>query len=149
MRAAAEFFGKDSFGAFDRKHADFFTVLFAEQGHCARAHGFFNRHLVSLHRFVAQNVIVHQAFDLFDFSVSQWLIMTEVETQIIRRDHRARLLDVRAQNLAQRRMHQVRRCMIASRRVALFDVNFSSDSVANFQGSFFDFDLVNDQTLSR
>ncbi len=42
----------------------------------------------------------------------------EVEPQAIGRHERARLLDVRAEHLAQRRMEQVRRGVIAAGRVA-------------------------------
>ncbi len=73
--------------------------------------------------------------------------MTKVKTQIVRRDNWARLLYVRAQHFTQRRMHQVRRRVIASRGIALFDVDFSRDCVANFQGALFNLDLMNDQAL--
>ena len=54
-----------------------------------------------------------------------------------------------AQDFTQSRMGQVRRRVIAPRRVALLNIDFSSDIVANLQSSFLDFNLVNDQTLSR
>ena len=63
--------------------------------------------------------------------------MGEVETQIVWRHYRAGLLDVRSQNFAQRRVHQVRRRVIASRGVALLDVDFSRNRVANFQAFLF------------
>ena len=111
--------------ALDRKHAHLLAVLLAKQRHRARTHRFFDGHLVSLHRLVAEDVIVDQAFDLFLLCGGQRLIMREVETQIIRRHDRAGLFDVRTQNFAQRRMHQVRRRVIASRRIAFLDVDFS------------------------
>ena len=42
----------------------------------------------------------------------------EVEAQPVRRDERSRLLDVRPEHLAQRRVQQVRRGVVAARRVA-------------------------------
>jgi hypothetical protein len=58
-------FEKTSLRAFDRKHAHLLAVLLTKQRHRARAHRFFNRHLVSLHRLVAQDVIVDETLDLF------------------------------------------------------------------------------------
>ena len=45
-------------------------------------------------------------------------------------------------------MNQMRGCVITSRRVALFDVDFSRDDVADVQNPFVNFDLVDDQALS-
>jgi len=45
-------------------------------------------------------------------------------------------------------MHQVRRRVIPPGGVALFNIDFGCDRVTDFQGSLFDFDLVNDQALS-
>ena len=81
--------------------------------------------------------------------VGQWLIVREVKTQIIRRNNRTSLLHVRSQNFTQRGMHQVGRGVIASRCIALFDINFSRNSIADFKSAFFNFDFVNDQTLRR
>ena len=75
--------------------------------------------------------------------------MREVETQISRRNNGTGLLHVRSQNFTQRGVHQVSRGVIASRRVALFDVDFSRDDIANLKTPFLDFDLVDDQTLRR
>src|SRR5437762_13612742 len=46
-------------------------------------------------------------------------------------------------------MDQMRRRVIAPRRVAFFHIDFRSDRIAGLQSSFFDSDLVNDQTLCR
>src|SRR5437588_7413635 len=54
-----------------------------------------------------------------------------------------------AQDFTQSRMNQVGRRVIAPRRVTLFDIDFGSDRIANFQGSFFDCDLVDDKALRR
>src|SRR5438105_12060721 len=40
-------------------------------------------------------------------------MMAEIETQSLRRDHRSRLMDVGAQDLPQRGMHEMRRRVIA------------------------------------
>ena len=57
----------------------------------------------------------------------------EVEAQPIGRDQRARLLDVRAEHLAQRRVQQVRRRVVAARRVADLGVDLRGDEVADAQ----------------
>jgi hypothetical protein len=44
-------------------------------------------------------------------------------------------------------MHEMRRRVIASRRVAGDDIDFGSDCVADFERALFDSDLVNDQAL--
>ena len=75
-------FEKMPSSAFDRKHAHFLAILLAKQRHRAGAHRFFDRHLVRLHRLVAQDVIVDETFDLFDLGRGQRLIMREVKTQI-------------------------------------------------------------------
>ncbi len=90
-----------------------------------------------MHRLVAQDVIVDQAFDLFFLGGRQRLVVREVETQVSRRDHRARLLHVCSQNFTQRGVHQVRRSVIASRRIALLDVDFGRDDIADFETRLF------------
>ena len=49
-----------------------------------------------------------------------------------------------AEHFTQGRMDQVRRRVIAARRVARDNVNFGSDLVACFERSFFDSDLMED-----
>ena len=55
----------------------------------------------------------------------------EVEAQPIGRHQRARLLDVRAEHLAQRRVQKVGRGVVAPRRVADSRVDFGGDDVAD------------------
>src|SRR5688500_7956188 len=62
--------------------------------------------------------------------------MHEVETQAIRRHERAGLLDMRAKHLAQRRMDQVRRSVIAPCCIAQRAINFGGHEVANRKTSF-------------
>src|SRR5262244_4137899 len=54
---------------------------------------------------------------------------------------------MRAQDFTQSRMHQMCRGVIAPRRIALLDIDFRCDRVADFDCTFFNFDLMNDQTL--
>jgi len=94
-------------------------------------------------------VIVHQTLDFIDLVRGQWLIMTEVKTQIVGRYNRARLFDMRPQHFAQRCVHQVRRRVIASRCVAFFNIDFRRNDVPNLQSSLFNPDLMNNQPLGR
>ncbi len=59
--------------------------------------------------------------------------MREVEAQPVRRHQRARLLDVRAQNVAQRRVHQVRRRVVALVALAPRGVGFAGHAIADAQ----------------
>src|SRR2546429_2371943 len=72
--------------------------------------------------------------------------MREVEAQVARRDDRAGLLDVRAEDFPERRVHQVRRRVVAPRGVALLGVYNSGDGIEDAQTSALDFDAVDDET---
>ena len=71
--------------------------------------------------------------------------MREVEAQVVRRDDRAGLLDVRAEHFAQRRVQKVRRRVVAPRRVALLDVHYRAHGVEHAQVSAVNFHAVNDE----
>src|SRR5215211_1502475 len=75
--------------------------------------------------------------------------MIEVEAQVSWRYNRSRLLHVRAENFTKGSVHQVRRSVITTRRIALLDVHLSRNTFANVDTSLFNFDLVHDQTLGR
>ena len=64
------------------------------------------------------DLLVDDPLDLRDLVARERREVHEVEPQAIRRHERAGLLDVRAEHLAQRRVQQVRRGVIAARRVA-------------------------------
>ena len=73
---------------------------------------------LGLHRRVLQHLLVDDLLDLEQLLARDGAEVHEVEPQPIRRDERARLLDVRAQHLPQRRVEQVRGGVVAPRRVA-------------------------------
>ncbi len=75
--------------------------------------------------------------------------MSEVETQIRWRNNRASLLHMRAENFAQRSVHQVSRSVVTSRRVPFLNVNLSRHHIANLQATLLNFDFMHDQTLRR
>src|SRR5215471_7330037 len=56
---------------------------------------------------------------------------------------------MRAQHFAQRRMHQVRRGVIAAGGITLFDIDLGGDCIADLEGSPLNLDSMNNQTLSR
>src|SRR5262249_19622356 len=56
---------------------------------------------------VPVDLLVHEALDAVELLAAHGLEMDEVEAQPIGRDKRARLLDMRPEHLAQRRMQQV------------------------------------------
>src|SRR6185503_13544643 len=95
----AKLFRKNPLDSLDRKHPHTLAVLLTKQRHRPRTHRFVDRHLVRLHRLVAQNVIVDEAFDLFFFSGCERLVMREIKSQISWRDDGSRLLYVRSQDL--------------------------------------------------
>ncbi len=64
---------------------------------------------------------------------TDWLEMHEVETQAIRGHERSRLFDVAAEDLAQRRVEQVRRGVVAASGVAHGRVHFRCHDVPRTQ----------------
>ena len=111
--------------------ADLVAVFLAEQRHRAGRDGLLGRHVdVRLHRRVPVDLLVDDALDAIELVARDRLEVHEVEAQAIGRDERAGLLDVRAEHLAQRGVEQVRRRVIAARRVADVRVHFGGDDVA-------------------
>src|SRR5258705_12826232 len=75
--------------------------------------------------------------------------MGKVKGQVRRGHNGARLFYVGSQNLTQGCVHQVRRCMIASRSVTLLNIDLGGNDVGDFQSSLLNSYLVNDQALCR
>ena len=71
-----------------------------------------------------------EAFDLGDLLARERGEVHEVEPQAVRRHQRARLLHVRAEHLAQRRVQQVGGRVIAARGVAQVVVDLGRHQVA-------------------
>ncbi len=67
---------------------------------------------------VAQNLLVDEPLHFLDLGAVHGGVVGEVEAQPRRLHHAARLLDVRAQHLAQRGVQQVRGGVVAPRGVA-------------------------------
>src|SRR5207237_2021808 len=61
----------------------------------------------------APDFLIHERFDLLETLALHGAVMSKVESQPLRRDERARLMDRLTKNLPERRMQQVRRRVIA------------------------------------
>ena len=70
------------------------------------------------HRRVPVDLLVDDPLDAVELVARDRLEMDEVEAQAIGRHERSRLLDVGAEDLAQRRVEQVRGRVVAARRIA-------------------------------
>ena len=95
------------------------------------------------------DLLVDDALDRIDLLARDRREVHEVEPQAIGRDERSRLLDVRAEHLAQRRVQQVRRGVIAPRRVAHRVVDLRGDDLSTPEPSLFDADLVETRPSAR
>ena len=104
MRAAAEL-GRE---IADLHHAHAVAILLAEQRHGAGRQRRIEIHLGIGHRRVGLHVLVDQLLHLLDLAVLHLRAVREVEAQVIGRDQRARLRDVRAEDAPQRRVQQMR-----------------------------------------
>ena len=94
---------------------------------------FLRRAHLGRHRRVAVDLRVDDPLDAVDLLARHRLKVHEVEAQPIGRDQRSRLLHVRAEHLAQRRVQQMRRRVVAPRRIANLGVDFGGDDVADAQ----------------
>ena len=87
---------------------------------------------------VLADVLVHLLLDVGQFGRIHRREMREIEAQPVRRHQRTRLLHVRAQNVAQRRVHQVRRRVVALVALAPRGVGFRRHAIAHAQRLFGD-----------
>ena len=109
MRTAAKLGGEIA-GA---HHADNVTIFLAEQRHCAEFLRFVNRHFFGLNRHGRQNRFVDFAFDGFKLVRRQRGEVGEVETNVRGVDKLASLFNMGTERIAQRRLQQVRRGVVA------------------------------------
>ncbi len=99
-------------------HTHLVAVLLAEEGHGTRLDGFRLTLDLGRDRRVSEYLGVDRRLDLAPILGRQGLEVGEVKPQAIGRDERARLADVAAQALAEGGMQEMRRGMVAARRVA-------------------------------
>src|SRR5207237_8948213 len=84
------------------QHADVFVVFFPEQGDRTLRDRRVVRHLARLGHRVLADLLVHEPLDARELGRRDRSEVREVEAQTVRRDERALLLDVGAENLAER-----------------------------------------------
>ena len=89
------------------------AVFLTEQRHGAGRDRILVRHLPRLDREIFPQLRVDFRLHGDQLLAFHRAVMAEIETQSLRRDHRSRLMDVGAQDLAQRGMHEMRRRVIA------------------------------------
>ena len=135
MRAAAEF-GREAVRQLD--HAHLVAILLAEERHrVVLVDGHVDGHVVKgFDCRVGQDFAVDDVLDLFEFLVGDLGEVGEVETQAIGMHGGAGLLDVRAEDLSQGRVQQVRAGVIAADGVAAVAVDDSVDVVADGESCF-------------
>ena len=143
MRAAAQFDREVLFGQpAHAEHADFVTILLAEQRHRARLDRFFGRHQPRRDRLIGADFGVHFGFNRRNVLGSQSGRLREIETQPVGRDQRALLCHMRAQPVAQRGVEQVRGRMVGADRIAALDVDRQPDGIAHLDRSRLDHRLL-------
>ena len=123
MGAAAEL-ARD---AFDLDHPHPLAVFLAEEGHRAERFGLGPLHLDPADRGARLDPLVDPVLDVAQLVGAERLAVGEVEAQFVGADRRARLADVGAEPLAQRRVQEVRRGVVAHRRVARLAVDDGLD----------------------
>ena len=95
------------------EHPHYITVLLTKQSHRAFFLGGIHIGNVDIYRRVLQNLLVNRTLDFSQLLRSHGFKMGEVESQFVRVDQRALLGNVLAQNIAQRRVQQVRGRVVA------------------------------------
>ena len=104
------------------------AVLLAEEGHCAEFLGFGDGHCaVFLEGQTLADHLVHAAFHIADLLMAQFLEVAEVETQALRVDARAFLLDMLAQHLTQGVVHKVGGRVVAGGGLTLVGIDGSME----------------------
>ena len=96
MRAAAKLTRK--FSAADAQDADLGAVFLAKHRDRTRTHRVLEGHHVGRDRLILEDIAVDEVLDLSDLGRRHRLVMRKVEPQIIRRNDRAGLLYMRAEN---------------------------------------------------
>ena len=128
VRAAAQLGGEVA----DADDAHAVAVLLAEERHrLVLVDGDVDGHVLDdLDAIVAQDFLVGEVFDVLQLLVVERGEVREVEAQVAGIDQRARLLDVRAQHIAQRGVEQVRAGVVAHYAFSVIAVNLTYDLIA-------------------
>src|SRR5581483_3598018 len=136
--AAAELLGVEAArGAFvgNGDHADAgFRVFVAKKGQGAGSQSVIERRDVRFDGGVVTDFVVHLLFDVAQCLGIDRSEVRKVETQAVRRVERASLLDVRAEDVTQRGVDEVRAGVIAHDARSALGVGYDRDAVADAQG---------------
>ena len=97
MRAATEFDGKT---ITHRQDANFFRIFFSKQRHGSFFLGSVNIHYFRFYGTVLSDLLIHQPFNLSQFTLAHRFKMRKVEAQFLTVNERAALIDVFAQHLS-------------------------------------------------
>ncbi len=125
-----------------------FRILVAEEGERAGGESVVDVHDVRADFEILADFFVHLLLDIGDFARIDGGEVRKIEAQVIGRDERAGLLHVRAEDVAQRGVHQVRGRVVAHVAGAAVGVGDGGDAVADAQ-IFFRDDAVRDQSGDR
>ena len=142
VRAAAQLAREAAVADLDHPHD--VAVLLAEQRHRAERLGLVERRRDRPHRQALEDPRVDLVLDVAAVLLAELRGVGEVEAQLVGADVRAGLADVVAEPLAQRRVQQVRRGVVAGRRVARRAVDLRDDALARAQLAL---DRAHDQRL--
>ena len=149
VRAAAKFLAVEAArrgGVGNGDDADVGLRIFvAEEGERAGGERVVDIHDVRADFEVFADFFVHLLLDVGEFAGIDGGEVREIEAQMIGRDERAGLLHVRAENVAQRGVHQVRGGVVAHVARAALGIGDGGDAVADVQ-IFFGDDAVRDQS---
>src|SRR5690606_15204633 len=117
--------------AADVEDPDLVAVLLAEQRHRAAANRLVVGDQPGLDRSVLEDLAIDDLLDLANLLAGHRRVVAEVEARLLRIHQRALLLDMRAEHLAQRLVHQVRRRVVAHGAGARRAVHARMDGVAD------------------
>ena len=119
-------------------------ILVAEEGERAGGESVVDVHDVGRDVEIVANFVVHLLLDVGELAGIDGGEVREIEAQAVGRDERAGLLHVRAENVAQRGVHQVRGGVVAHVARAALGIGDGGDAIADVQ-IFFGDDAVRDR----
>ena len=129
MGAAAELRGEVA----HLYHPDGLAVLLTEHGHGALLFSLLDGQYLRHHGIALQNGVVHQFLHLPQLLRGDGLKVGEVEAQAVRLHQRARLMDVVAQHLLQRRIQQVGSAVSTLDGLAALHINGGVNGVSHVE----------------
>jgi hypothetical protein len=117
----------------DADDADLIAVFLSEERHGARRDRLLGRAHFGSDRRVLHNFLVDDPLDAIALVIGHGLKVHEVESQPVGGDERARLLDVRAEDLPERRVQKVSRRVVPACGISNRCIDFRRDEVPDLQ----------------